>query len=292
MTKRTLAVMAVVLGTLGVEATTAQAQEVQVSGPLAGEPAVRKMRIYRQGRIQLQPFYSVTIQDEFTRNHMFGLQANYHFLDWLGIGVWAAYAGVHGNTNITDEVEQRGITANRNALSLPSRGNFSSQTGKINWVTVFQGTFAPLRGKVALFQSLFLDTDFYIHAGVALVGVQERANVEAQTARDVCSPAPPPDAEPSNNQCVNTQTQTQSRIAIAPSFGVGLSFYMTDWFGLTFEWRGLPFKWHPSGFDNCCRPEGKFPDGQIDSSDRLFKFNQMVSVGLAFYLPPQAGISE
>ena len=42
-----------------------------------------------------------------------------------------------------------------------------------------QVTFSPFRGKLALFQKLFVDTDLYVHGGVAFVGVKEREDCDA-----------------------------------------------------------------------------------------------------------------
>src|SRR5687767_11601029 len=66
-------------------ASEAAAQEVQITGPLAGAPAVRHMRVYRSGRFQLQPGVGFSINDEFSRSLMAGIQLGYHFTDWLGI---------------------------------------------------------------------------------------------------------------------------------------------------------------------------------------------------------------
>ncbi|HJL21775.1 MAG TPA: hypothetical protein RMH80_06050, partial [Polyangiaceae bacterium LLY-WYZ-15_(1-7)] len=62
-------------------ASKAHAQEVQITGPLAGAPAVRRMRLYRTGRIQLEPNFSFTLQDEFKRTLYVGLHAGYYFTD-------------------------------------------------------------------------------------------------------------------------------------------------------------------------------------------------------------------
>src|SRR5262245_12826157 len=70
----------------------ARAQEVQVTGPLAGAPAVHHMRLYRKGRLQIAPTFSITLQDEFSRALLLGGQLKYHFLDWLGIGGWGTFA--------------------------------------------------------------------------------------------------------------------------------------------------------------------------------------------------------
>lgn len=266
-------------------AETAQAQEVQVTGPLAGAPACRNCRIYREGRIQLQPWIGFTLQDEFIRTIPIGLQVNYHFTDWLGIGAWGAWGGIGLQTGLTTEVETQGQSTSRNRLSLPSAENFGEQIGTIDFMAALQLTFIPLRGKLALFQKAFIDTDFYIFAGFAIAGVTERAEVSNEGTFPVgtCTNA--------DNQCLESQLARESRIALAPTFGVGLMLMVNDFFGISFEWRGLPFSWNTSGTDEG-GPAGEFPDGLINADDRIFHFNHMVNIGFAFYLPVAAKISE
>lgn len=271
-------------------APTTQAQDIQITGPLARASAVRDLRLYRKHRFQIQPFIGFTLQDQYSRTMLFGGQLNYHIWDWLGVGVWGGYGGVHLDTNLADQVASKGQTTVGNTLSLPSRDYFKDQIGKINWVVAGQVTFVPLRGKLALFQKLFVDTDFYVFAGVAAVGVQERASVADPS---VCSTIPAFGSTPSDNACVNTQVQRASRVAIAPTFGVGLTLYMNRFIGVSLEWRGLPFSWNTSGTDERgSGPDGKFPDGQINSSDRIFHFNHMVNLGVAFYLPTKVSLGK
>jgi len=73
--------------------------------------------------------------------------------------------------------------------------------------------------------------------------------------------------------------------AIAPTFGVGLSLYLAEFLSMPIEWRALPFSWNTSGTDESGHERGDFPDDYVNSDDRLFHFNHMVSVGFAFYLP-------
>lgn len=281
MIKRIVLAVALVAGTLTVGGvSTAQAQDVQITGPLAGAPACRHCRIYRDGRFQIQPFAAFTLQDEFSRTMIAGAQLNFHFTDWLALGAWGGYGVLSIDTGLTDEVVAQGLTTERNELSLPSRANFSEQIGRIQWVAAAQLTFIPLRGKLSLFQKLFVDTDFYIAAGPAFVGVEERAEV-SYTAGSGCNPV----------SCVDSQFERASRVAIAPTVAVGLMLYFNDFIGLSVEYRALPFSWNTSGTDES-GPEGDFPDGVINDEDQLFHFNHMVSLGVAFYLPTEARVSE
>ncbi|MEM9195137.1 MAG: hypothetical protein AAGF12_38550 [Myxococcota bacterium] len=289
-----MAVCAIVAGVLTpnvLAPSQAEAQEVQVTGPLAGAPACRNCRIYREGRFQLQPFIGFTLQDEFTRTIPLGLQINYHFTDWLGIGLWGAWSGINLDTGLTSEVESQGETTTRNRLSLPNRQGFPEQIGQIDFMAALQLTFIPLRGKLALFQKAFIDADFYVFAGFAIAGVTERAEVstEGDFNPGLCDNLNPNPAVP--DICDQSQVADESRIALAPTFGVGLMLMVNEFFGISFEWRGLPFSWNTSGTDEA-GPDGEFPDGLINSDDRIFHFNHMVNIGFAFYLPVAARVSE
>jgi outer membrane beta-barrel protein len=272
----------------------AAAQEVQITGPLAGAPAARHMRIYRDGRFQMQPTFGVTINDAFARSLMAGLQIGYHFTDWLGLHAFFHYDAYAIETDLTERIEKRGQSTEFNRLSLPTNKKFGKQIGKLQYLAGVQATFIPLRGKLALFQALFVDTDFYIFAGAAFAGLEERADVKNGTA---CTDKATYRTMPAT--CERTQTARASRMAIAPTFGVGLSLYFTDYLAMTLEYRAFPYRWNTSGTDEGGlnkqrRPDngGEFPDGKITEADRTFQFNQMFGLGFAFYLPAKAKITE
>src|SRR5438552_3320064 len=78
----------------------------------------------------------------------------------------------------------------------------------------------PFRGKLAIFQKVFVDTDAYIHGGLAFVGLQERGDCST-TSKPTC-------ADPDSFKLA-------SRTAIAPSFGLRLSFWTSDFISLALE---------------------------------------------------------
>ena len=173
---------------------SAHAQEIQITGPLAGQPAVRRMRMHRLNRVQLAPTLGFTLQDEFARSLMTGLEANVHFTDFLGIGVWGAFANFgnnfHIDTDLTGQVVLNGQTTDRNRLSMPTpcqrpmgdpngacTQSFADQVARLQGVVSIHLLFAPLRGKLSLFQGLFVDTDFYVLGGFALAFIEERAEI-------------------------------------------------------------------------------------------------------------------
>jgi hypothetical protein len=272
----------------------AEAQEIQITGPLAGAKSVRGMRLHRAGRVEVAPNVSFTLLDEYQRTILPGLRVTWHPTDWLGIGVWGGY-GFQTTTGLTDELQQKAIDDRKcadpgNAQTIPckltavnlTRGKLvDDQLGRIQWVAAPQLTLVPFRGKLALFSALFVDTDVNIFVGGAVVGLQER------------SPCGQGDDGKALPKPCSQSFSLESRIAFAPTFGLGLNFYPTSFFGFGAEWRALPFSWNTSGFDNYGSGNDEaFPDTAVNSKDRQFHFNSMITVNLSFQLPTAIKTSE
>lgn len=275
-------------------AETASAQEILLTGPLAGAPAVRKQKYYRLHRLEIAPTATFSLLDEYQRQIFIGARLNYNIADWLAIGVWGASGAIKLNTALAENIQtvnkQRIATNNtrlaagQTALFEKTRTatnigpDFTKQLGTIDWILAPQITVVPFRGKIALFQSIFADTDLYFFGGPAFVGVKERGECGPTSALDCTQPA---------------SFALKSRTAIAPTFGLGFSFYISKMFAFGFEWRGLPFSRNTGGFDNHGGdPNNKLPDNRVDSKDRELKFNQMLTLSLGFYLPTKYQVSE
>jgi hypothetical protein len=275
----------------------ANAQEIQLTGPLAGAPAVRKLRLHRAGRFEVGLGSSFSLLDQYLRTIMPGATLTYHVTDWIGFGVWGGY-GLQYNSGLADELQQTAIN-DRNCAGRPSikgcqltavnltHGDLSkTQLGHIGWLVAPQVVAVPFRGKISLFSALFVDTDVDIFAGAAFIGMKERQNCGADT--DGNKIAGPACGDPNSFALA-------SRVAIAPTFGLGLNFYPrgAEFFGLGFEFRALPFSWNTSGFDNHGGGNNKdFPDNNVNSADREFHFNTMLSVQAKFAFPLSVKSSE
>jgi len=292
-TKRLLTALTAGLALLGLT-EHAQAQELYLTGPLAGAPAVRKLRLYRQTRFEIAPAVSFTLLDEYQRTILLGARLQFNFTDWLAIGGWGAFGGaIRLPTALTDNIQKvnadrHTAVANCDSGATPAANcqgtyltkrltdvnmgtDLKKQLGGIDWVVAPQLTLTPFRGKLALFQSIYLDTDLYISAGPAFMGITERKNCTA---------------------CVG-KFAMGARTAIAPTGAIGLSFYVNKWSALGFEYRVLPFSWNISGFDTAGGGKDKqFPDNKIDDADQRFRVNQMMTISYNFYLPTQYKVSE
>jgi outer membrane beta-barrel protein len=287
MKRRFVSAILATLCAVGILASSgpAVAQEIQLTGPLKGAPAVRHLRLYRQGRLELAPSVSFTLLDEYRRTILIGGQLNYNLLDWLAIGVWGAAGAISTTTDLADRIDATSprdpLTAvNINHSQSPFGGyaSFNDQTAKISYVVAPQLTFTPFRGKLAIFNKIFVDTDFYIAGGVGFVGLQERGDCGA-AGQLLCN-------DPKSFALASTTK-------IAPTFGVGLKFYPAGFWSLGVEYRALPFAWNRSGFDERgSGPGNNFPDQKINSEDETFQFNQLVTITLGFYFPFQPKLTE
>lgn len=300
-TFRRLSAMAIAaLATLGV-VQQADAQEILMSGPLAGAPAVRKLRLYREGRIELAPAASITILDQYNRTILVGGKLNYNLFDWLALGVWGGFGAVQIPLALTEHIQDTNRARNCDAAETmdtsvdPAVGNgdnsesvdcrvtgvnvgrdLKKQVAQINWVVAPQITVIPFRGKIALVNSVYADTDLHFFVGPAFVGTKERGECEGTACSDR-----------------NNGFKLKSRMAFAPTFGLGLSFFTHEWGGFAVDWRALPFSWNTGGFDTAGGgPDSNFPDLAISGDDREFKFNQMITLSYSVFFPFEHRVSE
>ena len=263
------------IGAMTAMPTAASAQEIQLTGPLAGAPSVRKLRLYRQGRFEIAPGIGQTLLDEYNRTTFVTLRLQYNVFDWLGLGVYGGFGALNLSTDLAEKVDETAPRNSRTAANVPPANGpkYTEMTGKLKYMAAPQITFSPFRGKLAIFQKLFVDTDLYVHGGVAFVGVEERKD------------------------CTNCTTlasyTTDTRTAIAPTFGLGLTLYTHGLVSVNIEYRAFPFSWNRGGFDTKgAPPDASFPDTKIDKEDRTFKFNQMVGLSVGFSLPSAPKLSD
>ncbi len=225
--------------------------------------------------------------DEYRHTILFGARLQYNIKEWIGIGVWGAFGAISTTTGLTDQIDSVALRDDRTASNVnhgASNGDgtyksapFGDQVAKMQYVAAPQITLTPFRGKLAIFQKIFVDTDLYLSGGVAFVGIKERGDCTFGGANSCAS---------SGSFALASQTK------IAPTIGLGLSFYLNNLVSLGLEYRALPFSWNQGGFDT--RGAGndiKFTDGNINSQDDTFKWNQMITILVGFAIP-EAKISE
>ncbi|MEO8184117.1 MAG: hypothetical protein ABI895_35305 [Deltaproteobacteria bacterium] len=295
----------------------APAQEILLTGPLKGAKSVHDLRLYRKSRVEFAPTATFTLLDEYQRQIFVGARLNFNITDFLAIGAWGGFSPtpLKLNAGLVEKIqnktkERKADNDARRAQSLQPNlqnrltslnlgSNFADQLGTVDWLVAPQVTFVPFRGKIALFQSIYIDSDLYFFAGPAIVGLTERADCAgpASTLNGGCSSERGSGAVDAQNDPIPIPNfekfPTAKRVAIAPTFGLGFTFYISRWSALGFEWRAVPFARNTGGFDNHGGgPDADFPDQKVDSDDRDLKLNQMLSVSWNFYLPFDFQVSE
>lgn len=304
-------------------ASSAMAQDIQITGPLAGAPSCRRCVQYRAGRFAASPSFGITLQDDFNRALIVGANLQYHFNDIFGIGLYAGYAVGQVPTSLANNASQYagidngGMTTNmfRASPNVPSRENFLRQLGRMGLILALpQLSLTPLRGKFALFQNVFIDADVSIFAAPAMILVEERANFDQFDAQAGSTSAP------NSDRVLASQTARATRPAFTGMFGAGLNFYFNRFLSLSIEYRAFPFSWNTSGTDenttartcggngmqSCAgspdylvspmnnavamgQPGGRF---LLDANDRTFRWNQMVNFAFNIFLPTAPRISD
>ena len=311
-TRYTLA-LALALVTFSGAINTASAQEILMEGPLAGAPAVRKEVQYRRHRFSLGPQFGYTILNDYMHNFMFGAKAEFNVTDWLGIGVVGFFA-VNAPTKLTKHISDSKNLAGE--PTVPSDSNWPSYTGSAHFedqVSLYKGmilgqmTFVPFRGKLALFEKLFVAIDGYIFIGGGAVMFKQRADCEGSSCGDI-------EKFKLGHGSVERILKTKGTF----STGIGFTTYFNDFIGLNLEYRLTPFKWNAGGTDESGaagsqwvfhedNPDshdqltwnttsngasGDYPDGKINSDDEKWESNQSVIIGVVFNLPVKPQITN
>jgi len=288
---------------------TVSAQEILLEGPLAGAPAVRKMVQYREMRFSVGPQFGYTLLNDYMHNFMLGARLEFNVLDWLGIGA-VGYYTINAPTKLTTHIgESQDIGGNP---TTPAESNWPSYTGADefeNQVALLKGLYLlqvsliPFRGKLALFEKLFVAVDGYIFVGGGVVQFEERKGCRGSACGTWSADDPVP--EPPQRGTVVTGTFT---------LGVGFMVYFNEWFAVNLEYRIAPFKWNVAGTDEAGQAgdqwvleedddtlywdsqprgtEGDYPDGDITKDDRTWNANQSIAIGFIFHFPFEPTVAD
>jgi outer membrane beta-barrel protein len=304
MKRYTLAIATVLALCLATEKV--HAQEILLEGPLAGAPAVRKLVLYREMRFSVGPQFAYTILNDYMHNFLLGGRIEFNIFDWLSIGAVGYYA-FNVTTALTDHItSSRDIggspttPAESNYPSYTGSGNFKNQVALLKGMYLGQISLIPLRGKVSMFEKLFLALDGYIFLGGGAVQYDERQSCKG----DGCGSWP-------NNILAPKRV---SQFGGTFTAGVGFMAFWNEWLAVNVEYRLTPFKWNAGGTDEAGqsgtqwqrtrksdgtytwtttnKSGGDYPDGNIDENDRTWNMNQSIALGVIFYFPLEPSIAE
>jgi hypothetical protein len=254
-----------------VEGLMASAQEIEIKGPLAGQPAVRRLVQYHKFRLNLVPSVAMTFGDDYYQNVLVGVRGGYGLFDWLDIGGFFIYGVHHFRTNLTKAIQK---VKYRYAPK-----SFSKYLSYIQYIGGGQATFYPLRGKFTLLGKVQFAMDIFAFGGVAMAGVKRRGR---------------PSGTWDDRKIVNTNVK-KSEPKVAPTFGGGLDLFLNKFCGVSLEYRLTPFSVNTSGRNVHLSSDevgGGEPRIILDSKDEKLVMNHMLSLGFVLFFPFEPKISD
>jgi outer membrane beta-barrel protein len=132
---------------LGVEAKKTVRAEVY---------AVQQQYVIKAQRFEIQPYFALTLNDQFVTHDAPGLALNYYITQVLAVGVNAAW---YGSLNTDSDFNFQNRRAARIAVPL----NDYQLSGDLNF------TYVPMYGKFAGFGDFIFHYDAYIDGGVGVI---------------------------------------------------------------------------------------------------------------------------
>lgn len=200
------------------------------------------------GRLELQPFAGITINDNLIRHYVFGADINYFLTDVFWVGLEGQYF-IH---QLTNEEQLLGSEYN-----LAPTLNEYKYGGALNF------GYVPVYGKFAWFNRSIVSWEIWASAGVGVT-------ITKVIPRD-----------PANNALAFTNTD------LTPNVGLGSRFFLTDWLTVNFAVRDyiLPDKFEPSATLEKGPPQITTSAEAKAQAHSALVNNVIFSVGVGFYLP-------
>src|SRR5580704_11587406 len=180
---------------LGVEAKKAVRAEVY---------AVQQQYVIKAQRFEIQPYFAVTLNDQFVSHDAPGLALNYYITQVLAVGVNGAW---YGSLNNDSDFNFQNRRAARIAVPL----NDYQLSGDLNF------TYVPMYGKFAGFGDFIFHYDAYIDGGVGIIRTE-----------------PIPVIDP-DNRTFNWNTLVNFDV------GIGLRIFFNRWLAAVLEIRDIMY---------------------------------------------------
>jgi len=162
--------------------------------------AVQQIYALRRGRVELMPYWSFSLNDQFVQHPGPGLGINYYLTNVLAIGLNGTF---HQPFNGDSEFNFENRRATRLAVPL----NEYQAAGTVNF------TYVPMYGKFSGFNQFIFHYDGYVVGGVGALRTRPIAVID-------------PD---------NRKFDYDWRLAF--SIGIGLRVFLNRWFAVTAEVR-------------------------------------------------------
>jgi outer membrane beta-barrel protein len=230
------------------DVTAPKANKTTSTGSWKDIVVIPRKAFLKGGRVELQPFAGITINDNLIRHYVFGLDLNYFLTDVFWVGLEGQYY-IH---QLTNEEELLGSEYN-----LAPTLNEYKYGGALNF------GYVPVYGKFALFNRSIISWEIWASAGIGVT-------MTKVIPRD-----------PSNSALAFTNTD------LTPNVGLGGRFFLTDWLTINYAFRDyiLPDKFEPRPDGALANPQiTTSAQAKAQAQSQLVN-NIVFSVGVGFYLP-------
>ena len=209
--------------------------------------AVQQIYALRRGRVELMPYWSFSLNDQFVSHPGPGLGINYYVTNVLAIGINGTF---HQPFNGDSDFNFQNRRATRLAVPL----------NEYQGVASFNFTYVPIYGKFSGFSQFIFHYDGYIVGGVGALRSRPIAVID-------------PD-----NRKFDYQTD------IAFSLGLGLRIFLNRWFAVTGEIRDYAF---PEQLEstNVAPTQAQQRDPGTWFGNKPLTHNVQIQLGISMFLP-------
>jgi outer membrane beta-barrel protein len=206
---------------------------------------VERKQFLKGGRLELEPWVGITVNDNLIRHYVFGADLNYYLTDVFWIGL----EGQYFIKELTDEEELLGSGYNQ----APSLNQYL-YGGALNF------GYVPVYGKFAFLNRSIISWEIWASAGIGVTFTKV-------IPRD-----------PANNSLAFKNTDLTANV------GLGSQFFLLDWLSINFAIRDyiMPDKFEPLPDNTTMYPTAAAAKAAGQSE---LVNNIVFSVGVGFYLP-------
>lgn len=258
--------------------------EQRRTNDLASQPAVRHRLLLVAKRFEVTPLFESTVNADYRHFVGGGLKLEYHFTDMFSVGALGVFSTAI-NTGLVDKIVPTlpDAMSQDNPLE-PTKDQFTAHLNKMPIHGAAYLSLTPWYGKLAAFNTAFVNFDFYFQAGVAFAKLDSNCPVSICTDTAPGQPRPdpdmmgetlPPDFLPANDAPLNSGNR------IGAYLGAGIHVFLNDFIALDFTVRDYAFNDNPSGADYDA-------DRVVTDDDSRFLNHLFMGVGVSIMLPFEA----
>lgn len=210
--------------------------------------AVQQQYVIKAHRLELMPYFAITMNDQFVNHDAPGLAVNYYITQVLAVGVNANwYEGLNADSEFNFQ--------NRRAARIAVPLNIYQLSADLNF------TYVPMYGKFAGFGDFIFHYDAYIDGGVGLIRTK-----------------PLPIIDPDNRKFPDWNTRVNFDV------GIGLRIFFNRWVAAILEFRDLIYSERIEAKTIAAGNAALDRETWYDKDTHITNDVQM-QVGLSFFLP-------